>query len=473
MVYSLQSMFLVVYLTEAMHVSNWVLGAVTVLILAVRLVDAVGDILIGAIVDNTRTRWGPYKPWITGGMLVSGLATILLFTDFGLRDAAFVAAFSLIYVLWSFSFSANDIPFWSLVPALSVNQVERERMSSLAKIFATIGLFTVVVGIVPITNALGGGVRAWTLFAVGVVVVMKIFATIGLFTVVVGIVPITNALGGGVRAWTLFAVGVVVVMILGQLVTLIGVRQERLILPKTQTRPKEIFAAVLRNDQLLWTAFAMVLFQTGYVTTTSFGVYFFKYAYGDESMYSPFAAVLGVGMILGFALFPPVRRRFSRKQLYTGAMAVIVAAYVLFFFSPMNIVLLCLCGLMLFVADSFIVILMIGFITDCVEYGQWKLGHRNNAVTFAIQPFINKVGGALAQAILGATLIVTGINGAKTPADVSASGIWGMKVMMMVFPSILVVVSYVVYRKMFVIDEAMHARMVADLRARGELEGVQ
>jgi len=433
MVYSLQSMFLVVYLTEAMHVSNWVLGAVTVLILAVRLVDAVGDILIGAIVDNTRTRWGPYKPWITGGMLVSGLATILLFTDFGLRDAAFVAAFSLIYVLWSFSFSANDIPFWSLVPALSVNQVERERMSSLAKIFATIGLFTVVVGIV----------------------------------------PITNALGGGVRAWTLFAVGVVVVMILGQLVTLIGVRQERLILPKTQTRPKEIFAAVLRNDQLLWTAFAMVLFQTGYVTTTSFGVYFFKYAYGDESMYSPFAAVLGVGMILGFALFPPVRRRFSRKQLYTGAMAVIVAAYVLFFFSPMNIVLLCLCGLMLFVADSFIVILMIGFITDCVEYGQWKLGHRNNAVTFAIQPFINKVGGALAQAILGATLIVTGINGAKTPADVSASGIWGMKVMMMVFPSILVVVSYVVYRKMFVIDEAMHARMVADLRARGELEGVQ
>ena len=433
MVYALQSMFLVVYLTEAMHVSNWVLGAVTILILVVRILDAFNDLLIGAIVDNTRTRWGPYKPWIAVGVVISAGAIVLLFSDFHLADAAFVAVFCLSYVLWSLSFSLNDIPYWSLVPALSVDQKERERMSSLAKIFATIGLFTVVVGVIPITTALGGGVRAWTIFA----------AAIG------------------------------AIMILGQLVTLIGVRQEHLYLEKQHLRPRQIFAAVVRNDQLLWTAFAMVLFQTGYVTTTSFGVYFFKYAYGDEGMYSPFAAVLGVGMILGYVLFPVARRRFSRRQLYTACMVVIVAAYVGFFFSPMNIVALCLCGLMLFVADSFIVILMIGFITDCVEYGQWKLGARSNAVTFAVQPFINQVGGALAQAILGVTLIVTGINGARTVADVTPSGIWGMKLMMMVFPAVLVVISYLIYRRMFVIDEAMHARIVDDLRQRGELEEVQ
>ena len=430
MVYALQSMFLVVYLTEALHVSNWVLGALTVLVLAVRLVDAAADVLVAAVVENTRTRWGPYKPWIAGGMIVSGIATILLFSDLGVTEGAFVALFSLVYVLWSFSWSANDIPYWSLVPALGVDQLERERMSSLAKIFATIGLFTVVVGIV----------------------------------------PITQALGGGVRAWTLFTVAIVAVMIAGQLVTLVGVRQRHLLVERRTMRPKEVFAAVLRNDQLLWTAVAMVLFQTGYVTTTSFGVYFFKYAYGDEGMYSPFAAVLGVGMILGYILFPIARRRWTRRQLYTAAMATIVAAYLLFFFSPMNIVMLCLCGLMLFVADSFIVILMIGFITDCVEYGQWKLGHRNNAVTFAIQPFINKVGGALAQAILGATLIATGINGARTPADVTPQGIWGMKAMMMIFPTVMIAVSYFIYRRKFVIDEALHAKMVADLRAKGQLE---
>lgn len=436
MVYALTSMWLIIYLSQVVHVSNATLAWLSGLILAVRLVDAVSDILIGAIVDNTRTRWGPYKPWITGGMIVSGIVTVLLFTDLGGSGppdgppaTGFIALFTLIYLLWSFSFSANDIPYWSLVPGLSVDQKERERMSSLAKVFATIGLFTVMVGIL----------------------------------------PITAALGGGVRAWTIFTVGVVVVMILGQLVTLIGVKQERLITPKQHTKPREIFAAVLQNDQLLWTAIAMVLFQTGYVTTTSFGAPFFKYAYRDEGMYTPFAAILGVGMVLGFVLFPLARKRFTRMQLYRASMATIVAAYVIFFFAPMNILIIGLCGLMLFIADSFIVILMIGFITDCVEYGQWKLGHRNGAVTFAIQPFINKVGGAVAQAILGVSLIFTGINAARTPDDVTEVGLWGMKAMMLALPMVLVVASYVIYRRKYVIDEAMHARIVADLKQRGGL----
>ena len=47
-----------------------------------------------------------------------------------------------------------------------------------------------------------------------------------------------------------------------------------------------------------------MLFLVGYNTTTSFGVYFFKYAYRDENMFSPFAAILGVAQLLGFALFP-------------------------------------------------------------------------------------------------------------------------------------------------------------------------
>lgn len=429
MVYGLVSMFLVVFLTDAVHVSDWVLGALAVLVLGVRLLDAVADFGIGAIVDNTKTRWGPYKPWIAGGMVVSAAATVALFVDFGLREAAFVALFTVLYIVWSFSFSANDIPYWSFVQGLTTDQKERERISSLAKIFATIGLFSVVVGIL----------------------------------------PLTKALGGGVRGWTLFAIGVAVVMVLGQLVTLFGVDQRGLIVPERHTTAREVLDAVRRNDQLLWTGLSMVLFQTGYVTTTTFGPYFFRYAYGDPDMYTPFGAILGVGMVLGFVLFPIARRRFTRKQLYTGAMATIVASYLIFFFAPMNMVILSICGLMLFISDSFIVILMIGFITDCVDYGQWKLGNRNGAVTFALQPFINKVGGALSTAVVMVTVIVTGINGAASKADVTEAGLWGMKFMMLQFPAVLIVLSYLINRKKFVIDEAMHARIVADLESRGEL----
>ena len=46
----------------------------------------------------------------------------------------------------------NDISYWSMLPALSIEQKERERIGAMARNCANIGLFAVVVGIVPITR---------------------------------------------------------------------------------------------------------------------------------------------------------------------------------------------------------------------------------------------------------------------------------------------------------------------------------
>ena len=71
--------------------------------------------------------------------------------------------------------------------------------------------------------------------------------------------------------------------------------------------------------------------------------------------------------------------------------------------------------------------------------------------------------------VVGATVIVTGINMATGPADVSAEGIVGMKVMMMFVPLLLIVAGYLIYLWKYRIDEGFHARIVADLKERGEL----
>ena len=125
------------------------------------------------------------------------------------------------------------------------------------------------------------------------------------------IIPVTKALGSNTRAWFLFTAAVVTIMLAGQVVTLIGVREPRLSVEQPKVTLRGLWRVVVGNDQLLWTAIAMVLFMTGYVTTTSFGIYFFKYAYRDEGMYTPFGAVLGVAQLTGFLIFPLFRRRFS------------------------------------------------------------------------------------------------------------------------------------------------------------------
>ena len=431
MVYTLVSLYLVFFLSDVLKLSRDEFLWASSLILVARLVDAVADIVMGAVVDNTRTRWGHYKPWIAVGVVASSVCTVLLFTDLGLTGAAFVITFALIYLLWSLAWTANDIPYWALMPSLTIDQKQRERFGSVAKVFATIGLFAVVVAVIPVTSALSQG-------------------------------------GSQTGAWTMFAIGVVTIMLVSQSVTLLGVREPAIAQKQERTSLRELPRVVFGNDQLLWTAIAMVLFMTGYLTTTTFGTYYFKYVYGDESMYSPFGAVLVASQLIGYAIFPFVSKRVSRRTLYTFATVLILAGYVVFFFSPMEIGFIAVAGLLLFLGDSFITLLMLVFLTDTIEYGQWKLGRRNVAVTFALQPFINKVGAALSTQIVAVAIVLAGVNPDR-PADTSAAGLLTIKIGMLVLPPILIIASYLIYRAKYRIDEAYYTRIVGDLRERGDL----
>lgn len=431
MTYTLVSIYLVYFLSDILRPSASDFLWVSSLILAARLFDAVADIVMGAIVDNTKTRWGAYKPWIAGGVVASAVFTVLLFTDLHLSGAAFVVAFAGVYLLWSLSWTANDIPYWSLLPALSLDQRKRESIGAVAKAFATIGLLAVVVAVLPITSAL------------------------------------TPAFGA-TQAWTVFAIAVVVIMVVGQSVTLFGVREPKLAVEQERTSIRELGKVVFGNDQLLWVAISMVLFMTGYLTTTTFGTYFFKYVYGDEGMYSPFGAILVGSQLIGFAIFPALAKRFSRRALFNAAIALILLGYVVFFFSPMNIIPIGIAGLLLFIGDAFVTMLMLVFLTDTIEYGQWKLGRRNTAVTFSLQPFINKVGAALSTQIVAVLVVIAAVN-PDLPAATTPDGLLTIRLGMLVLPPILIVISYLIYRAKYRIDDKLYAQILADLSERGQL----
>ena len=110
------------------------------------------------------------------------------------------------------------------------------------------------------------------------------------------------------------------------------------------------------------------------------------------------------------------------------------------------------------------------FLADTVEYGQWKLGKRNDSITFSIQPLINKLGAAMATGVVTLTLIVSGINRAESAADVSAQGLLMMKAAMMVLPLLSIALGYVVYLKKYKIDEEMYGEIVKHLKRRGDIK---
>lgn len=435
MVYAMVSMYLIYYLTDILNVSSGTLWALNVILLVGRIFDALNDPIMGVIVDNTNTRYGKFKPWIVFGAISSGIITILLFTDFGLRGTSFLVVFGLLFILWDLAYTINDISYWSMLPALTTNQHEREKIGSFAKICADIGLFAVVVGLVPITGLLG------------------------------------SKLGSMVQAYHVFTVGLVVLMWVGQAITVFGVKENREAFKREEaTTLRGMVRAIAENDQLLWAAVSMSLFLIGYVTTTSFGIYFFKYAYGDEGMYSVFALILGLCQLGALSVFPLFSKRFSRQSLYTAATVLVVLGYLLFFFAPMNMLVIGPAGILIFLGEAFIQILMLMFFTDTVEYGQWKLGKRNESVTFSLQPVIFKLAAAVANGIVGVTVILAGITEAMRPEDVTAGGLIILKFAMLILPLLFILLGYWIYRRKYIIDSTLYQRILDDLQQRGHLK---
>ena len=451
--YSLVSMYLMVNLTEVITFSDGGLAAIGIMLTLFGIFDAVIDPFVGAIVDNTKTKWGKYKPWIVVGMIGNAVLSTLMFHNFKLDEVTHIVLLGITYLLFSIFFSLNDIAYWSLMPAISKDPKVREGVGSFARICANVGMFAMVLLYPAVKDAL--------------LVMGFEEARTGIFV---------------------FAAIAAVVMCLFQLITVFGVKEDRSQnLRVERTGLKDLFRALFKNDQLLVAAISMALFMIGYCSTTAFGTYYFKYAYKDEGVYMVFAAVLAVAQLSALSVFPLLRKKFTRKQLYIGSMISVTAAYLIFFFSFEWLPLIVIAGLALFFAQAIIQLLMLLFLADSIEYGEWKLGKRSEAASFAVQPFVNQIGGAISKGVLTVTLIVSGLNAvanqieesfiegnaeynAQKSAEIIAAipdgSIWIMKLGMMIFPLICILVGFVLYMKRFKIDEEFYSEIIADLEKR-------
>ena len=443
--YSLVSMYLLVHLTDVVGFSDGGLAAIGIMLTLFGIFDAVIDPFVGAIVDSTKTKWGKFKPWILIGMIGTGLLTVLMFHNFRMGETAHIVLLGINYLLFSIFFSLNDIAYWSLMPAISKDQKVREGVGAFARICANVGMFAMVL----------------------------------IYLNVPSMFSFLNISDRDV--YFIFAIICALIMWAFQSITLFGVKEDRSKLEKEErTSLKDLWRALIGNDQLMVTAVSMALFMIGYCTTTAFGTYYFKYAVGDEGLYMVFAAVLAVAQLTALSVFPLFRKKFSRKQLYTGSMIAVTVSYIIFFLSFEWLPLIVIAGLGLFFAQAFIQLLMLLFLADAVEYGEWKLGKRNEAASFAVQPFINQFGGAASKGVVSFTLIISGINmiandiaanpanEAQIIAGMPGSAVWIMKISMMILPLICILIGFFLYIKKFKIDEETYANILADLKAREE-----
>ncbi len=427
MFYAFEANAILYFLSDVLSLPVWVFAAASTVLSVLRIFDALNDPVTGLVIDNIRSPWGKFKPAIVVGGIFSIVFYLLMFCNIG-SGWLFVAVFGAAYLLWDIAYGINDIAYWTLLPALTQSQKQREKNGTFARICANVGAYIIMVGWQPITTALGDTPRVWFWVAV----VLSVFFA-------------------GFMCFTLF-----------------GVKEPRLY-PESResTSLKQMWRALLKNDQLMWTTLSMALFMVGYSTTVAFAIYYMKYIFGNEGMYVVLVAVCGVAQLTTLSLYPLFSKKFNRRQLYTLATILVVAGYLVFFIAELSLALVILGAVLVFVGQAVIQTLMLMFLADTVEYGQWKLGKRNESITFSIQPVVNKLGGALSTGIVSLTLIFSGIKIDNTTADfITAGGKLMVKGAMFALPLLLILAGYFIYLKKYKISEERYQQILTELNGK-------
>ncbi|MGD9909139.1 MAG: MFS transporter [Candidatus Izemoplasmatales bacterium] len=376
MMYQLVATFLITYIQFAgLGLSAAQFSVIGIMLVIGRVWDAVNDPIMGSIVENTHSRWGKFKPWILLGAVLTAIVVIFMF-NFRPTGWGYVVFFGLIYLVWEASFTLNDIPYWSMLPNLAREKKDRDQIATLVVVFAGVGAF------------LGNAIISFT------------------------------TVGNAVRGYSIISYTFSIFFIACTLLTVLGVKEpkEKIAPDEEKITIKQMFSVIKSNDQLLWSALALLLYSVGSGLLVALGYNFFYLELGyNGTLVLIFVATFGVSNILIQSFYASLAKKYTRSQLLKISFLVLALGYILLLlmgyipFFPVHIITTCLFGALVFSGQAIFYMVIIVNMTNTIEYNEYKTGKRNEAVIFSLRPFVAKFASALQQGVVTLVLIVSGV----------------------------------------------------------------
>lgn len=435
MVYALSASYVMYFYQDVLGLSATFVGLI---LMIARVFDALNDPFMGIIVAKTRTRWGRFRPWILSGTVLNAVVLYALFAAPDLSQAGMMVYFSIVYILWGVTYTMMDIPYWSMIPAVTSSPADRENLSVVGRTCAGVGS-----------------------------------ALIAMFTML-----LVGALGGDSEraGFRYVALIVSVVFVVTEIVCCAKMKESNQTEMKTAT-VKEMFRALFSNDQAIVVVLSIVLINSALYLTSNFVIYFFKYDFGGtgwKASYTLFSTIGGAAQILGMMLlYPLLRKKLSNTGVFTLSLVLALGGYGLLLALCLtglsgNLIALCVPGVVVFACNGMLSVLTTLFLSNSVDYGQLKTGRREESVIFSMQTFVVKAASGVAVFLTGIGLDLIGLVGdtEETGAVVaqSAGTLLGLRLMMTVLPMLVLLAVLLLFRRKFILTDKKAAEINRQLR---------
>lgn len=413
-------MFLAFFYTDIYGLNPAFIGF---MFLAVRIIDAVTDPIMGSLADRTVSRFGKFRPYILFGAVPFGVISVLAFTTPDLSEQGKMIYAFATYTLLMLVYTAVNIPYCALGGVMTKDPQERVSLQSYRFVCAFIGGLLVSALTLPLVDALGQGDKA------------KGYQLTILLMSIAGVVMF--------------------------LLCFAGTRERVQPLAEQQGSVRDGLKALWQNDQWRVLSVAALFLLTGNVLKNTMAIYYVKYYLGQSDSITLFITLGMFASMAGCLVANPLAKKVCKIKAYIGlqlAAAFFCAAS--YFVAPDQLIWAFAMNMAWNFCFNAATPLLWAKMADTVDYGEWKTGVRTTGMVYSSIIFFIKMGLAIGGAMAGWLLAGYGY---QADTEQTATAKEGILLAFSLLPAIGSVVVALVMRH-YLLDNRKVAAIQADLQ---------
>lgn len=384
MVNAIIGSFVTIYYTNVALLNP---GIIATIIALSKLFDGISDLIIGNIVDRTKSKMGKGRTWLFRMCIPFAISSILLFfVPSNWPEMVKYVYFFLMYnivnaVFLTFMF----VPYFSMISLVTKNGYERGLLGNLSEIFSTLGniavnsFFAVLLTKFTTDAANIYTQRAFTMtmIVVGIVVVAAVMVTV-LFTKE----RVTDA-----------------------------DQEKKEKEKKNDVSPIVAVKALIKNKY--WVLMTLAMFTIFFVIImyAMGGVYYCQYVFRDMMQLGWMGNSISTAQLVVMFITPILMKKFGKKNIYTCGMLILTLGFLGFGLFGTSKPLMIVCNVMKGLGLGMAGGMALGMIADSISYGTMKTGVDAVGMGNAAASAAQKLGMGLGTAVFGWVLSAAGLSG--------------------------------------------------------------
>ena len=426
-IYTAMSAFLLFYYTDYAGVSAFAVGAIMMIS---RVFDGISDLIMGVIVDRTKSRFGKARPWLLRMCVPFAIAGVLLFSV----PSTWSDTPKLIYVFITYNlvstviYTAINVPYSALNALMTQDPYERSVLSIFRNLLATAGTLTINTFTLPLVEFFGDNPAAWT----------KTFRVFG------------------------------VVAIIAFMINFLGTKERVVSVSDMQNgEHKDVpfiagVKALFVNKYWILMTLMLALFFLMYAINGGSTVYYAKDILGDKDLVATINGIFNVVQILGMFFIAMLVKKYGKRNIFALGLVLDIVGILFLHYLHSEMWMIVVSSLIRGIGNACGGATMWAMVSDTIDYGEWKTGYRTEGLVNSACSFGWKIGNGLGSALLGLILEIGGYVG--TAAVQSAEALEAIEFSFIWVP-VMVYVSGLVIMYFFKLDKEF-PQIIKDLENR-------